>query len=66
MWARSPTTASMTLFNVAHLPQMLLSPGCLWKAYPDLDTNPDNAYVSCSSKEGKDLSTEKTKKFLKM
>ena len=63
MWARSPTTASMTLFNVTHLPQMLLSPGCLWKAYPDLDINPDNAYVSCSSKEGKDRSTEKTKNF---
>lgn len=42
---------------------MLLSPGCLWKAYPDLDINPDNVYISCSSKEGKDLSTEKKKKF---
>lgn len=39
----SATAASMTLFNTTHLPHMLLSPKCLWKAQPDLEINLDSS-----------------------
>lgn len=35
----SATTASVTLFNFAHLLHKLRSPGCLWKTQPDLEIN---------------------------